>query len=99
MKIILLQEAFDEFNNAIEYYEEQQSQLGLKLKEEIDENINWLIHNSTVPRLRKGGYRRINLKIFPYYISYIVRERTIWVLAIAHSHRKPEFWVNRKNKI
>ena len=99
MKIILLNEAFNEFINAIGYYEDQQAGLGLKLKEEVDEHIKWISRNSTMPRLRKGIYRRVNLKVFPYYIAYIIREQTIWIIAIAHGHQKPEYWINRNKKI
>ena len=35
MKIKILQEAFEEFKNAVVYYEEQQSELGLRLKDEV----------------------------------------------------------------
>jgi hypothetical protein len=41
----------------------------------------------------------VNLKIFRYFIAYVVREETIWVLASAHSHRRPEFWKERAAKI
>jgi hypothetical protein len=26
------------------------------------------------------------MKVFPYYISYIVRDPIIWILAVAHGH-------------
>lgn len=99
MNIIILQQAFEELNDAIAYYEEQQTGLGLKLKEELDQHINWILRNSTVPQIRKGGYRRVNLKIFPYYIAYIIRGETLWILAIAHGYRKPEYWIKRKYEI
>ncbi len=99
MKKVILQQAFDELNDAIAYYEEQQSGLGLRLKDEVDLHVNWILNNSTVPRIRKGGYRRVNLKVFPYYIAYIIREDTLWILAIANGYRKPEYWINRKNEI
>jgi len=66
---------------------------------EIDEHVRWILKNPTVPRARKGGYRRVNLKTFPYYIAYIIRGDKLWVLAIAHNHRKPEYWIMRKNEI
>ena len=99
MKKIILQQAFKELNDAIEYYEEQQAGLGLRLKEEIEEHVSWILNNPTVPRIRRGGYRRVNLKVFPYYIAYVVHEETLWILAIAHSHRKPIYWIKRKNEI
>jgi hypothetical protein len=98
MKRIFLQQAFEELKNAIAYYEEQQVGLGLRLKNEIEQHVNWILGNSTVPRIRRGGYCRVNLKVFPYYIAYIVREDTLWILAIAHSHCKPEYWIKRRNE-
>ncbi|MFH0924582.1 MAG: type II toxin-antitoxin system RelE/ParE family toxin [bacterium] len=71
MKKIILKEAFEELNDTIVYYEEQQDGLGLRLKDEVDRHVNWILGNSSIPRIRRGGYRRVNLKIFPYYIAYI----------------------------
>ncbi len=99
MKKIILQQAFEELNDAIAYYEEQQVGLGLRLKDEVNQHVDWISDNSTVPQVRRGGYRRVNLKVFPYYIAYIIREDTLWILATAHSHRKPEYWIKRKDKI
>jgi len=96
MKIKILQQAFEELEDAVAYYEDQQSDLGLRLKDEVEQHIEWIINNPTVPRLRKGGYRRVNLNIFPYYIAYIIRKEKLWILAIANSHRKPEYWINRQ---
>lgn len=59
------------------------------------EHIAWIAENPDVPRLRDGGYRRVNLKIFPYYVSYVVRDAVIWILAVAHGHTLPEYWINR----
>jgi hypothetical protein len=38
-------------------------------------------------------------QLFPYYISYIVRESVIWILALAHGHRRPEYWIDRPKTI
>ena len=75
---------------AVNYYELKQ---GLRLKEEVNKRVNWIIDNFDTPLVRIDGYRRVNLKIFPYYIAYVVR------LAIAHSHQQPDYWITRKNKI
>ena len=99
MKTIILQQAYEELNDAVEYYEEEQYGLGLRMMEEVDKHVHWILKNSTIPRVRKGGYRRVNLKTFPYYIAYIVHKNTLWLLAIAHGHRKPEYWIKRKNEI
>jgi len=96
MKILILEQALDELKDAVEYYEDQQNGLGLKLKEEVDYHVTWIFYNSKSPRLRSGGYRRVNLKIFPFYIAYSIKKDVIWIVAIAHGYRKPKYWIQRK---
>ena len=57
--------------------------------------VTWISAMSGLPRIRPKGYRRVNLRIFPYHIAYIIHEDEIWVLAIAHSARLPEYWIPR----
>ncbi len=99
MKKIIIKEASEELNDAVEYYEGEQSGLGLRLKDEVKSYINWILKNPYVARVRKGGYRRVNLKIFPYYIPYIIRNDELWILAIAHNHRRPGYWADRKQQV
>ena len=99
MKIVILRQAYEELDDAVEHYEEEQAGLGLRMMDEVDKHVQWIIHNPTTPRIRKGRYRRVNLKTFPYYIAYMIHEDTLWVLAIAHSHRKPEYWIKRKRDV
>ena len=40
MKVIILQQALEELNDSVDYYEEKQSGLGLKLKKEIETHVN-----------------------------------------------------------
>lgn len=98
MKIRFVEEARAEFLDGISYYENQQSRLGRQFKIEVQQTLHWLAEHSEVCRLRPGGYRRLNLRVFPYYIPYIVRGSTLWVLAIAHGRRNPEYWIQRKPK-
>ena len=42
-----------------------------------------------------GGYRRVNLRVFPYFVAYVSSGDTIWVLAIGHVRRRPEYWIKR----
>jgi hypothetical protein len=99
MTIEVLFEARSELVDAVAYYEEQQGGLGKRLWIEVDRHVTLIVQNGELPRLRPGGYRRVNLRIFPYYIAYIIRGAKIWILAIAHVHRTPEYWVERKRII
>jgi plasmid stabilization system protein ParE len=41
------------------------------------------------------GVRRFLLHRFPYSIVYRVRDGNVQVVAIAHAHRRPEYWKSR----
>ena len=99
MKITFLREAELEFLDAISYYEGQQPKLGRRFKDEVDRSLLWVEARPEVCRLRPGGYRRMNLRVFPYYLPYTIRESTLWVLAVAHSRRKPEYWIERTKDV
>jgi plasmid stabilization system protein ParE len=99
MIIEFLPQARSELHDAVSYYEGELSGLGLRFWDEVDQHVAWIVANPEVPRLRPGGYRRVNLKIFPYYISYIVRDPVIWILAIAHGHTQPDYWIDRPKSI
>jgi plasmid stabilization system protein ParE len=95
MIVEFLPQAKSELMDAVAYYEGELSGLGQRFWDEVDEHIAWIAENPDVPRLRDGGYRRVNLKIFPYYVSYVVRDAVIWILAVAHGHTLPEYWIDR----
>ena len=99
MNIQFLDEAQWEFLDAISDYEEARSGLGRRFKDEIDRCVLWIADHPELYRLRPGDYRRINLRVFPYYIPYTVREETLWVLAVAHASRKPHYWISRRGEI
>jgi len=98
MNIKFVDEAGFEFLDVISYYEEQQAGLGRRFKAEVERTLLWLVEHPEVYSLRPNAYRRLNLRIYPYYIAYIVRGSTLWLLAVAHSHRKPEYWIQREKK-
>lgn len=99
MIVQFVSQAHSELLAAVSYYEGELSGLGQRFWEEVDAHISWIEMNHEIPRLRPGGYRRVNLKIFPYYISYFVRDSVIWILAIAHAHSRPEYWIERPDLI
>ena len=95
MKLRILDEASAEFADAIARYESIESGLGVWLKQEVRAALEWIEKYAEVPRVRPKGYRRVNLKVFPYYLAYMLHDKTLWVLAIAHNARRPEYWIER----
>lgn len=99
MNLEILQEAEAELNEAVARYEAIEPGLGIRLKEEARRTMLWIREHPELPRLRSKGYRRVNLKVFRYYIAYHIWLDTIWVLAVAHGHRRPEYWIGRNRPI
>jgi len=65
MKLIVLPQAADEFGDAVAHYDDKQAGLGQRFRDEVDQHIRWIMGHADVPRLRPGGYRRVNFKVFP----------------------------------
>jgi hypothetical protein len=96
VKLVFLDEAQDELVDAIARYEGIELGLGRSLRDEVTSNLAWIQAHPELPRLRSPGYYRVTLRTFPYYISYVIRNDTLWVLAIAHVRRRPLYWIDRR---
>jgi len=66
-------EALDEAEAATKYYEEIQPGLGLRFREELETVTQAIVSQPLLWRERIGGFRRVNLPGFPFYISYFLR--------------------------
>ena len=86
MRAVLLHEAETEFWASVGYYEQQEPGLGVRFKLEVDQFIEKIVADPMRPRLRR---------IFRHYIAYVVRGDIVWIVAICHAHRMPEFWMAR----
>ncbi len=95
MKVAFHPKALAEAEDAIRYYESCCEGLGSKFQEELENRVALILADPFRWRLRPDGAQRINLDIFPYYISYVIRENTIWLVTISHGHRKPGHWKKR----
>ncbi|MFU8892791.1 MAG: type II toxin-antitoxin system RelE/ParE family toxin [Luteolibacter sp.] len=99
MKLEILAAAEAELMDSIETYESIEPGLGVRLKEEVRKFVDLIARDPERPRQRPAGYRRVNLQIFPFFIAYYLTEEVIWILAISHAHRRPEYWLSQKKQI
>lgn len=94
MRIELHPEADAEFAAQVEYYENRQAGLGQRFYRVVIGCFDRIAEHPTLPRLRRD-HRRVNLKVFPFYVAYAVEGEMVWVLAVAHGYRRPGYWKNR----
>lgn len=95
MKINFLEIAQIELDDAIEFYNYEIPGLGDAF---LTEMLNALDRIGEFPeawhRISKRT-RRCQTRRFPYGIIYQIREQEILIVAIAHLHRKPDYWKGR----
>jgi plasmid stabilization system protein ParE len=95
MPIEFLELANEELSDAQRYYNTQQLNLGNTFKQEI---YHTLLRIQEFPKAYvkiKDDVRRCLLHKFKYSIVYSIEETHILIIAIAHQHRKPNYWIDR----
>lgn len=95
MTIEFLAEAREEFYEAVAYYELRQTGLGLRFAREIMKATVDMGNNPGLYRERPGGFRRMNLHVFPYYLAFFIRRESLIIAAVAHASRSPRYWRDR----
>jgi len=90
-----LQAAQMELDDAFTWYETQQKNLGRQFIQEFDAAVKRLsTFPQAYPEIEKG-VRRCLVKRFPYGILYGINNDTIVIIAVAHLHREPNYWISR----
>ena len=95
MKLEFLNEAFAELEAAADYYKSKEAGLGDRFIDEVREICETILKHPLLWRERGGGFRRVNLPVFPFYIAYFIRKDIILVAAVAHESRHPDYWKRR----
>jgi len=95
MKIEFLEAAEIELDEAFKWYEAQQKKLGMQFLTEFDAAIRRISAYPKLYALLENEVRRCLIKRFPYGVLYGIDADTIVIIAVAHLHRKPNYWVER----
>jgi toxin ParE1/3/4 len=95
--VIIHSKAREELDNSIFYYEKQKVGLGLDFLSEVEQALVKIQKNPSLGAIYKiAGLRRYVLQRFPFLIFYAEFDEFIWVVAIAHGKRKPNYWKARQ---
>jgi len=95
MKINILEIARTELDDATLFYELEEPGLGRRFKREVRRAIQRIRAYPQSGPIERGDVRKCLVHTFPYKILYSIQEQEILVLAIAHQHRKPDYWIDR----
>jgi len=95
MKVLFSKPAQLEVDDAVTWYDTQSSGLGTQFLDDLDRTVRRIVAyplscQEIEPELRRGLLSR-----FPYGIIYGIDDDTIIIIAVAHLHREPRYWINR----
>jgi|TARA_B110000263_G_C14961345_1_gene352746 plasmid stabilization system protein ParE len=93
MEIVFSRNAKREMQEASAWYETQQEGLGREFLGRLEQASRTIAQDPNRCRLITNAYRRCLLMQFPYGIIYRVDDEIIFVAAVMHLHRKPEYWL------
>jgi hypothetical protein len=84
-----------ELAEAVEWYAQRQAGLGKDFSGEVRWALDQIIESPTLFPTASFDVRRCLISLFPYCIVYKVIDSVVWVVAVAHTSRRPEYWINR----
>jgi plasmid stabilization system protein ParE len=81
-----------EIEAAADYYEKQETGLGLSFVLELERSIKFILQfpKAWLPISKRA--RRCVLRRFPYNVIYSVQPDTVTIVTVVHQRRDPEKW-------
>lgn len=95
MELIFAKVAQAELAEAKRYYERQQRGLGEAFLREAKVCVKRILEHPVAWKVEIDPVRRFLFNRFPYKMLYVIRGKQIVVLAVAHQHRDPDYWIDR----
>ena len=86
-----------ELTDTAVFYHEQAAGLGADFLDEVRHAELLLTGYPLAGRALRGAIRRFPIRRFPYDLVYEPRTESVWVLAVAHQRRKPNYWAERSS--
>ncbi|MBM2816511.1 MAG: hypothetical protein HW421_3273 [Ignavibacteria bacterium] len=95
LSVEFLEPAEQELFEAFEYYNEQLIGLGFEFALEVQKAIERIVKFPDSWTKLSERIRKCRCNRFPYNIIYSQQNSTIIIVAIMHSKRKPNYWLER----
>lgn len=95
MKVRFLKPAQCEVDDAVVWYDSQSRNLGKQFLDDLDRAVRRIVAYPLASTKIEEDLRRCLLSRFPYGIIYGINSETVIVIAVAHLHREPRYWIDR----
>ena len=95
MRFLFHPRANEEFDDAVQYYEDCQPGLGLEFAEEVFAAIGRISEYPDAWSVMSKSTRRGLVNRFPYGVIFQVKSGMLRIIAVANLHRRPDYWRDR----
>jgi hypothetical protein len=95
MSVRLLEPAAQELDEAVSWYNAQVQGLGDAFLVEVLRVVSLIERYPRAWHPLGESTRRCRLSRFPYGVVYAVEPEEILIVALAHLHRRPDYWRGR----
>ncbi len=93
--LIVFPEATEEIREAARFYAKVRKGLAKEFRQELESCFRRIVSQPNSNRNLSPNARCCSLNRFPYGVVYFLRNNTIYVVAVMHLHRDPEYWKKR----
>lgn len=91
-------EARAEMRESVEFYEVHLDGLGFRFLAAVEQAAERISTHPEAGTPLAGGFRKRIVPGFPYSIIYRVWEDYVYLVAVAHQHRRPGYWRERADR-
>jgi len=84
-----------EVRTAARWYEQRQPGLGMDFREEVEAAVSTILRSPEAFGFVTEGIRQHLVHRFPFSIVYRPEGDLVYVIAVAHSSRDPDYWKDR----
>jgi len=96
MRVLFSALAKQELDEAADYLEREFDGLGSSFRIEVKLAAERISRHPRAWSIELGEVRKCLLHRFPYKLLYSIESDRILILAVAHQHREPDYWIDRQ---
>ncbi|NIR47235.1 type II toxin-antitoxin system RelE/ParE family toxin [candidate division KSB1 bacterium] len=89
-------EAAEEYANAYEWYAKRSLRIADEFEREIERALRLITNTPETWPKYDDQHRYFLIRKFPFSIIYRIFNERIYVIAVAHGSRRPNYWKNRE---
>lgn len=84
-----------DIHGSYKWYEKELDGLGLQFISELENGFDAVSYAPSTWPIFEYGFRRYILARFPFSVIYKEEENEVFIVAVMHNSRNPEYWKER----